>query len=375
MLCLGTVYSYSVFRKSIENYFLVGSTESGLPYMVALAFYAIFMWLTGKFIGKFKPSLIVFVGGIIVALSWIASSFATNILFLTLSYGVLGGAGAGIIYGVPMAVVAKWFPAKKGLVVGIVLMGFGLSPILTAPLAGFMVQNYGLQDTFMILGLVFGLIISILSMVFKFPQSTYNSLLSYNNHDDLSQQEMIREKSFFALYFNFILGSMIGLMIIGLTGIIGIDLVGIKAENISWYIAFFAIFNGVGRPFFGWVNDKFSVRTAMLLSYGLIVVAAVLGALAQTGDSLIYVLAFSLFWFNLGGWLAIAPAATMKLYGMKNYSANYGVVFTGYGIGAILGVATSGIIIDLYHNYQIIFQYILILALLGFILTLKNIKK
>lgn len=375
MLCLGTVYSYSVFRKSIENYFLAGSTESGLPYMVALAFYAIFMWLTGKFIGKFKPSLIVFVGGIIVALSWIASSFATNILFLTLSYGVLGGAGAGIIYGVPMAVVAKWFPAKKGLVVGIVLMGFGLSPILTAPLAGFMVQNYGLQDTFMILGLVFGLIISILSMVFKFPQSTYNSLLSYNNHEDLSQQEMIREKSFFALYFNFILGSMIGLMIIGLTGIIGIDLVGIKAENISWYIAFFAIFNGVGRPFFGWVNDKFSVRTAMLLSYGLIVVAAVLGALAQTGDSLIYVLAFSLFWFNLGGWLAIAPAATMKLYGMKNYSANYGVVFTGYGIGAILGVATSGIIIDLYHNYQIIFQYILILALLGFILTLKNIKK
>ena len=375
MLCLGTVYSYSVFRKSIENYFLVGSTESGLPYMVALAFYAIFMWLTGKFIEKFKPSLIVFVGGIIVALSWIASSFATNILFLTLSYGVLGGAGAGIIYGVPMAVVAKWFPAKKGLAVGIVLMGFGLSPILTAPLAGFMVQNYGLQDTFMILGLVFGLIISILSMVFKFPQSTYNSLLSYNNHEDLSQQEMIREKSFFALYFNFILGSMIGLMIIGLTGIIGIDLVGIKAENISWYIAFFAIFNGVGRPFFGWVNDKFSVRTAMLLSYGLIVVAAVLGALAKTGDSLIYVLAFSLFWFNLGGWLAIAPAATMKLYGMKNYSANYGVVFTGYGIGAILGVATSGIIIDLYHNYQIIFQYILILALLGFILTLKNIKK
>jgi len=375
MLCLGTVYSYSVFRKSIENYFLVGSTESGLPYMVALAFYAIFMWLTGKFIEKFKPSLIVFVGGIIVALSWIASSFATNILFLTLSYGVLGGAGAGIIYGVPMAVVAKWFPAKKGLAVGIVLMGFGLSTILTAPLAGFMVQNYGLQDAFMILGLVFGLIISILSMVFKFPQSTYNSLLSYNNHEDLSQQEMIREKSFFALYFNFILGSMIGLMIIGLTGIIGIDLVGIKAENISWYIAFFAIFNGVGRPFFGWVNDKFSVRTAMLLSYGLIVVAAVLGALAQTGDSLIYVLAFSLFWFNLGGWLAIAPAATMKLYGMKNYSANYGVVFTGYGIGAILGVASSGIIIDLYHNYQIIFQYILILALLGFILTLKNIKK
>ena len=75
-----------------------------------------------KFIEKFKPSLIVFVGGIIVALSWIASSFATNILFLTLSYGVLGGAGAGIIYGVPMAVVAKWFPAKKGLAVGIVLM-------------------------------------------------------------------------------------------------------------------------------------------------------------------------------------------------------------------------------------------------------------
>lgn len=114
MLCLGTVYSYSVFRLSIETEFNIGSTLSGLPYMTSLAFYALFMFFSGKRLDRHSPRNVILVGGWIVALGWILASFSQNIIVFTVTYGVISGSGVGIVYGVPMTVVAKWFPEKRG---------------------------------------------------------------------------------------------------------------------------------------------------------------------------------------------------------------------------------------------------------------------
>ena len=107
MICLGTVYSYSIFRVTIEKMFNIGSMQSGMPYMMALAFYAIFMFLTGKYLDKFNPKLIILIGGLLVSLGWILSSFAPSIFILTITYGLISGAGVGIVYGVPLTVVAR----------------------------------------------------------------------------------------------------------------------------------------------------------------------------------------------------------------------------------------------------------------------------
>ncbi|MEN4042341.1 MAG: MFS transporter [Anaerolineaceae bacterium] len=169
LMCLGTVYSYSVFRMPIEELFDIGSTYSGMPYMMALAFYAIFMFLTGKALDRFHPRSILLCGGMLVAMGWSLSSMATSIPFLTLTYGVMSGAGVGIAYGVPLTVVARWFPDMKGLAVGMVLIGFGLSPIVTAPLSRMLVDEFGVMQAFLILGISFGVIITALSFVFKYP--------------------------------------------------------------------------------------------------------------------------------------------------------------------------------------------------------------
>jgi len=124
MMCLGTVYSWSVFRLHVEELYNVGTTQSGFPYMVSLAFYALFMFLTGKHLDKYSPRLIISFGSILVAIGWILSAYAPNIYILTITYGVIIGAGVGIAYGAPMTVVARWFPEKKGLVVGLILTGF-----------------------------------------------------------------------------------------------------------------------------------------------------------------------------------------------------------------------------------------------------------
>jgi MFS family permease len=357
MMCLGTVYSYSVFRLPIEKIFNVGTTQSGMPYMTSLAFYAVFMFLTGRYLDKFNPRFIIVLGGLLVSLGWILSAYATNIYILTITYGVISGAGVGIVYGVPMTVVARWFPEKKGLAVGMVLIGFGLSPLITAPLARTFVEQYGVMNTFQILGICFGVIIPILSLPFKYPSDSEMSNLKSvkyvkNSFNELNTLSMIKSKSFKGLYIN-----------------------GLSPKKVAFSMSLFAVFNGIGRPIFGWFTDKLASKSAMYLSYSLIISSAILMSFASEGSIIIYSISFSIFWFNLGGWLAIAPTSTLALYGTKHYSQNYGVVFTAYGIGAVAGVVTSGLLIDLHQNYRHVFYYVIALCLIGILTISQQIKE
>jgi MFS family permease len=378
MICLGTVYSWSIFRLHIESLYGIGSTLSGLPYMTSLAFYALFMFISGRYIDRYSPRLIITLGATLIAVGWILSSFATNIYIFTLFYGVVSGTGVGIAYGVPMAVAAKWFPKNKGLAVGLVLVGFGLSPLVTAPIARSLIISIGAMKTFMVLGISFGVLLPILSLPLSYPQDTDE--LKTEKRDSTSSisvgmntTQMMHSAAFKPLYINFLIGSMIGLMMIGMTSSVGVGFSNLPPETVYTLLPLFAIFNGVGRPIFGWLTDRTSILRAMNISYVLIILAASLMIFSGSGNAAFFAIAFSIFWFNLGGWLAIAPGATISLFGQKHYSQNYGVVFTAYGIGAIIGVLASGVLLDMLKDYRIIFGFIIALCIFG-ILYSRNMK-
>jgi len=379
MMFLGTVYSYGVFRESIEKNYNIGTTLSGLPYMISLAFYALFMFFSGRVLSQMKPRKVIAIGGLVISAGWILSSTASNIFVLTISYGVIIGSGVGIIYGVPMQVVAKWFPKTKGFAVGLVLLGFGLSPFITAPAARILIENFGLEKTFLILGIFFGIAIPLLGFLLKFPseKQVYKTTGQTKNKGyqiDIKTADMLKTSTFKGLYINFTIGTMIGLTLIGLTSMIGNDLVGISSVNVAFYISLFAVFNGIGRPIFGWLTDNISSRKTMFVSYLLILSASILMLISGEGSRVLYGISFSIYWLNLGGWLAIAPTSTIKMFGIKNYSENYGVVFTAYGIGALIGVASSGIILDYLGSYNYLFYYIILLSVLGIFITRKLVK-
>lgn len=379
MLCFGTVYSWSMFRMPVEKVFHIGSTQSGFPYMTSLAFYALFMMLSGRYFHKFSPRVILLTGSLLLAIGWILSSFSPNIYILTITYGVISGAGVGIAYGVPLAIVTEWFPDKKGFAIGLVLLGFGVSPLITAPLAKILIESLGVMRTFLVLGVAFGLLIPIFSYPLKYPSETEsNELKKVSAKDrksrDFDTKEMIQTSSFKGLYVNFMIGTMVGLMLVGLTNSVGIQFVGLSQKQVGFMIPIFAIFNGIGRPVFGWITDEFSIKKAMLLSYLLIVTAAFLMIFAGSENIVLFGIGFSIFWFNLGGWLAIVPTSTRILYGAKNYSQNFGVVFTAYGIGAILGGLGSGLILDIFQSYYYIFYLIIVLCVSGSFLVIKTMK-
>ncbi|PKM84730.1 MAG: MFS transporter [Firmicutes bacterium HGW-Firmicutes-11] len=378
-ICLGTVYSWSVFRKPLEEWFQVGSTQSGLPYMLFLAAYAFLMPAGGLLLQKYSPRTVIIAGGVMVGVGWILSGYSNDIITLSFTYGIIAGGGVGIVYGVPLSVVARWFPDKKGLAVGLTLLGFGLSPFITAPIASLLIELYNPLQTFKILGVAFLLIIILLSLPFKYPG---NSVVPDSNQDsainsidnEVSTRTMFRSAKFYGLWLCFGLSTMAGLMSIGITGSVGEEIIKLDPGHAAWTVSSFAVFNGIGRPLFGWLTDKLNPHRTSLITYSLMILAASLMLIAGNGSFYLYIIAFSLLWFILGGWLAIAPTATLIFFGQKHYSKNYGFVFTAYGAGAILGVLTSGIIRDATGSYLYVFYLLGAIGLIGIIVSTLFLK-
>lgn len=348
----------------------VGATQSGLPYMAFLASYAIFMCIAGGFIDKYSPSLVIIMGGFLVGSGWILSGFATNINMLTITYGFIAGGGVGIIYGVPIAVVTRWFPDRKGLAVGLTLLGFGLSPFITAPISRWLIDLYGPMHTFKILGIIFFIVITALAIPFRFPRGNVlnirKSIIKNKRQPrEFTPNEMLRSAKFYGLWLCYAIGTMVGLLAIGITSPVGEEVIKLDSHQAALMVSIFAIFNGIGRPLFGWLTDKLNPLKTAVISYIIIIASASLMMIAKEGTVFLYMLSFAMLWLILGGWLAIAPTATAIYFGMENNSRNYGFVFTAYGAGAVVGVVLSGMIRDSLGSYIYVFYPMILLALLG----------
>ncbi|WP_330202447.1 L-lactate MFS transporter [Cyanobacterium sp. DS4] len=378
LLCLGSVYSWSIFRKPLETELNITATESLLPYTIGLLSYSILMPITGFFITRIGTRIMTAIGGLIVGIGYILASFAPNITLMTLSYGVIAGAGVGIAYGVPMAVVAKWFPDKKGLAVGLTIIGFGLSPLISAPLSNQLIISYGVNSTLRILGITFILIISTMAIALKLPPSHWNlsfSSTSVNNASVMvNYTPMLKTTSFYGLWFCYAIGALVGLSAIGISSPVGEEIIQIDSNFAARSVSLFALFNGISRPLFGWLTDRFSPRQVAIASFTIIIIACTLMISAQAGDITTYLIAFCLFWFCLGGWLAMAPTMTLRFFNPDNYAQNYGIVFTAYGMGALIGTVFVGQMRDLFGSYTYGFYIMGFLGIIGIFIAQFALK-
>ena len=383
-ICLGSVYAYSVFRGPVAKLLNMSATEAGMPFMVFLALFATMVFFGGLILAKLGPKMLGWLGGIIVGIGWILASFSTSGTMLTITYGLIGGAGVGLAYGVPLAVAGRWFPDKRGLALGLTLAGFGGSPFISANVAAALIKSVGPMQTFFYMGAAFLVIMLVCFIPFRFPVDGWKPAgwtppaAAAASAVDLNMGQMSKTSTFWGLFLCYIIGCLAGLMAIGISASVGLEIIKIDAATAAMLVGVFAIFNGVGRPIFGVLTDKLSPRNAALISFVLILVSSLGMLTAGPGSVMLYTLCFIGFWLVLGGWLAIAPTATTIFFGVKNYAKNYGLVFFAYGIGAILGGIIAGQAKDTFGSFTYAFYPTAGLAVLGMVIAfmlLKPVKK
>ncbi|MFU8786028.1 MAG: MFS transporter [Candidatus Izemoplasmataceae bacterium] len=359
MMLMGTVYAYSVFRVHIETLYGVGTLQSGLPYMTSLLFYAFSMMVSGRVLKPSRLRTFVFFGTLLIALGWLLSGIVTSLLLLVITYGILIGTGVGMVYGVPIYMVQKLYPKKSGMMTGLVLLGFGMSPLVTAPLASILINEIGLQSAFLVFGVIF--------IVIQLPLSFIYTMVDDQQMITAEPYVFKYDKPFLSIYALFVIATTIGLMMIGLSYQVGVVYYDFNALEVTASLSFFAIMNGVARPIFGRLMDKKGFGFSVHLSLFLMALASIIGLINQGNHLILYVISFAIYWFNLGAWLAIVPASVKAFYGIKQYARIYGTIFTAYGIGAVVGTIISGTIMDIlrWTTYLYIFVLILILVSLG----------
>lgn len=379
LLCLGTVYSWSIFRKPLEKLLKIGATESLLPFTVLLVVFALLMPITGFYIDRFGSRLVTAVGGVIMGLGYLLSSFDGNISMLTITYGVVAGIGVGIAYGVPLVVVARWFPDKKGLAVGLTVIGFGLSPLITAPLAKSLIDSYGVRQTFVILGIAFAAIIVVISTLLRTPPkgwkpAGWNPPVKVTSSTNQSVS-MLQTPTFYGLWLCYAIGTFAGLAAIGISSPLAQEIIKLDAATAASTVSLFAVFNGAGRAFFGWLTDCLTPKVAAIVAFVMVLIASIMMLNVGTGDVATYLIAFTLFYFSFGGWLAIAPTSTLTLFNPEDYAKNYGIVFTAFGVGALGGTLLAGRIRDIFGSYTNFFYPTAGMAILGIILSVFMLKR
>jgi MFS transporter, OFA family, oxalate/formate antiporter len=388
-LALGAIYAWSAFTEPLQgtnefiSEFAFNKTQTQAIFSAGLASFAIFTIIGGRLSTKFGPRKIAFLGGILLGLGYILGSIiGANFALKLILIGILGGAGIGLAYVVPIAVGVKWFPDKKGLVSGLAVAGFGFGAFIWILLANppsilgfnglitiqtgtFAYTIANVDYAFLLYGVLFFLLVSIGSLVMRNPPTGWKPAGwnpsvcdSKGKKVDINckPKEMCKTKTFYLLWFMFIIGALAGLMVIGnvqnfaKSPIDGFTANGFSVQEAIDYAVIGAavclpIFNGAGRIVWGQVSDKIGRRKALLSMFLLQGIMMIIFFYTTSNPYTFYVAA-ALIGFNFGGNFALFPAACADSFGSENLGLNYGFIFTAYGIGGIAGPILAGAVQD-----------------------------
>ncbi len=382
-LALGVLYAWSLFKDAISKEFGWKGAQLNDPYALCCLVFAGAMILAGRCQDKLGPRVTASIGGLLIGSGLILISTTSSYGLWLLGFGVLGGLGMGFGYSSATPPALKWFPpAKTGLIAGLVVAGFGLAPVYLAPLSQYLVTNYQLQKSMLILGGAFLVIIVGLAQLLQNPPAGYvadarSAGGSKPAGAGMGPGEIVRTGNFWILWLIYFAGAGAGLMVIG--SISGMAKTTMK-EAAFIAVAVMAIGNAGGRIGAGLLSDKIGRRWTLLfvlLFQAILMLVAIPVTKSTEGAQYIIVLVATLIGLNYGANLSLFPSFAKDLWGLKNFGLNYGLLFTAWGAGSLLSPvaqrlkASSG---SFDSSFQVAAALLVVGGLLTFLIQSKSVR-
>lgn len=362
-MALGTLYAWSVFVAPLESRFGWTRADTSMVFTIAVSVFALSFVAAGRIQDKYGPLGCSLVGGILVSLGFYLCSFTTSLNYLYVCFGVIGGLGNGFGYATPIPVMAKWFPDKRGLAIGLAVGGYGAGSAIFGPLAQLkLIPTYGLSATFQILGAIFLVMTVAGALLLRNPPPGYKpsgwspaEAQIDANARQFTPSEMLRTPAFYLMWIGYALGCSAGLMVISQL-VPFAKSVGLAAASLSTLtLVIGAVGNASGRILSGWMSDRLGRINVLRTMIGISVVAMPALYAAGSNVALLYAAVFVVYWCY-GTQLSVNGVAAADFWGTANAGINYGILFTAWGVAGIVGPRIGGVLYDRYHNYEAAFS-------------------
>jgi len=343
-MALGAVYAWSVFRTPLVKAFHWTISEVTLTFTICIFVLGVSAFFGGLWLNKGGPRPVALTGGFLYGLGvFLASYSANNLHWLYFSYGVIGGIGLGFGYIVPIAVLVKWFPDRRGLITGVAVGGFGAGALVTAPVATRLILSVGVLHTFAYLGIAYLIVVMATGWFMQNPPAGYappgwkpsETLVKQRVIEDYTLGRALGTWQWWALWLALFLNTTAGISVISQESPMFQEIAKVTAIVAAGMVGIASIGNAVGRVFWAWVSDGITRRWTFVVMY-LIQVGLFWVMPSVTTGSLLTLLTFVIL-MCYGGGFGTMPAFAADYFGAKNIGPIYGLMLTAWGCASAFG--------------------------------------
>jgi OFA family oxalate/formate antiporter-like MFS transporter len=382
MACVANLqYGWTLFVNPIDAKYHWGRPAIQVAFTI---FVLIETWLIpveGYLVDRFGPRWVVIAGAVLVAIAWVLNSSASSLPVLYFA-AAIGGIGTGCVYGTCVGNALKWFPGRRGLAAGITAAGFGAGAAITIGPISKMINTAGYEQAFLTFGLIQGAIVFIMAwgMLVAPPRLLAAKVKANQTGHGYSPAEVLRSPVFYVMYVMFVLIAAGGLTMAASMAPIAkdfkiekvpVEILGFAMPALVFALALNRIFDGIGRPFFGWLSDRIGREYTMALAFTIGAIA--LFTLSQSGTTpIVFVLVTALYFGVYGEIFSLFPATQGDTFGAKYAAANAGMLYTAKGAGALLVPIAAAI--AKVHGWSTVFTIAMCFNLAAAFLALAVLK-
>ena len=343
-MALGAVYAWSVFRTPLSKQFHWSISDVTLTFTICIFVLGVSAFFGGLWLNKKGPRVVALTGGFLYGLGVFLASFSADKLWwLYLRYGLIGGIGLGFGYIVPVAVLVKWFPDKRGLITGIAVGGFGAGALVTAPVATRLIQSVGVLQTFAYLGVAYLLVTMATGALMKNPPDGWKpegwapstTQKAQRAAKDYTLGEALKTWQWWALWALLFLNVSAGISLISQESPMFQEIAKVSASVAAGMVGIVSIGNGVGRIFWAWTSDAITRRWTFVVMF--LVQVGLFWMLPGIASVAILTTVSFIILMCYGGGFGTMPAFAADYFGSKNVGPIYGLMLTAWGSASAFG--------------------------------------
>jgi len=333
---LGIIYTWSVFKAPVSVYYGWDPFDVGLTASFMLCFFAIGILFGGRAQAKIGVKLTVLIGGLMVAVGMLATSFIpatgkVSVFWIYFLYGIIGGAGVGAAYNAIISNAQKWFPQNRGFATGVSVSAFGFSTVFFAPFIKMLSENLEINIMFLVLSVIFTAVTLLTFSFIKSPEQTANAAVPVLSGKQYTSGEMLKTTRFYLITLSMMFGTSVFFTINPDLKDLAIDRNAASFATIL--VMALGISNALGRLCVPLLSDKIGAINTNILILGATAVGAFLLCFVG-GIGLI--ITISIVAFCYGGTAGLYPVVTGDNFGLKNLGSNYGLVMIGFMLSALI---------------------------------------